>query len=69
VFYKYVRALEFDDLPDYEGLRQLFRGLAEKVGIEYDGVFDWTLGERRKRRRTCAACSGKVHKNAKKPWV
>ena len=28
VFYKYVRALEFEDLPDYEGLRVLFRGLA-----------------------------------------
>jgi hypothetical protein len=24
--------LEFDDLPDYEGLRNLFRGLAERMG-------------------------------------
>ncbi|KAF5313894.1 hypothetical protein D9619_013009 [Psilocybe cf. subviscida] len=42
VLYRYARTLEFDDLPDYEGLRQLFRGLAEREGIEYDGVFDWS---------------------------
>lgn len=42
VLYRYARSLEFDDLPDYEGLRKLFSGLAERVGIEYDGVYDWT---------------------------
>ena len=43
VLYRYARTLEFDDLPDYEGLRNLFRGLAKRVGVEYDGVFDWTV--------------------------
>ncbi|KAG6845721.1 hypothetical protein H0H87_004987 [Tephrocybe sp. NHM501043] len=43
VLYQYARGLEFDDLPDYEGLRNLFRGLAKKVGVEYDDVFDWTV--------------------------
>ncbi|KAK1218437.1 hypothetical protein PQX77_018901 [Marasmius sp. AFHP31] len=43
VFYKYTRTLSFTDLPDYDGLRALFRGLAERAGIKYDGVFDWTL--------------------------
>ncbi|KAJ2932704.1 hypothetical protein H1R20_g4395, partial [Candolleomyces eurysporus] len=43
ILYTYARNLEFDDLPDYEGLRKCFRGLAEKLGIEYDGVFDWTV--------------------------
>lgn len=43
VLYKYARGLEFDDLPDYEGLRRLFRGLAERVGIEYDDIYDWTV--------------------------
>ncbi|KAI0695664.1 kinase-like protein [Cerioporus squamosus] len=71
IFYKYVRALEFDDLPDYEGLRTLFRGLAERQGIEYDGVFDWCVprpgessrssgeadGPARKRKRVCRSCS------------
>ncbi|KAG6821053.1 hypothetical protein H0H93_007212 [Arthromyces matolae] len=43
VLYKYARGLEFDDLPDYEGLRNLFRGLAERMGVEYDNIFDWTV--------------------------
>ncbi|KAF5378093.1 hypothetical protein D9615_007600 [Tricholomella constricta] len=43
VLYRYARGLEFDDLPDYEGLRALFRGLAERVEVEYDSVFDWTV--------------------------
>ncbi|KAG6811326.1 hypothetical protein H0H92_007990 [Tricholoma furcatifolium] len=43
ILYKYARGLEFDDLPDYDGLRNLFHGLAEKIGMEYDNVFDWTL--------------------------
>ena len=42
VLYRYARSLEFDDLPDYEDLRNLFRGLAKCVGIEYDGVYDWS---------------------------
>lgn len=45
VLYRYARTLEFDDLPDYEGLRNLFRGLADRVGVVYDGVFDWTVPE------------------------
>jgi casein kinase I family protein HRR25 len=32
VFYRYTRGLEFDDLPDYTGLRRLFRGLARRTG-------------------------------------
>jgi casein kinase I family protein HRR25 len=43
VLYRYARSLEFDDLPDYEGLRKLFKGLGERVGIEYDGIYDWTV--------------------------
>ncbi|KAK0474924.1 kinase-like domain-containing protein [Armillaria novae-zelandiae] len=43
VLYRYARSLSFDDLPDYEGLRELFRGLAKRVDVEYDGVFDWTV--------------------------
>ncbi|KAF7313236.1 hypothetical protein MKEN_01010300 [Mycena kentingensis (nom. inval.)] len=43
VLYRYARGLEFDDLPDYEGLRALFRGLAERLDISYDGEFDWSV--------------------------
>lgn len=60
-FYKYARGLEFEDLPDYDGLRALFRGLAARQGIEYDGVFDWTLGKNRgHKKRYCAACAART---------
>ncbi|EMD35830.1 hypothetical protein CERSUDRAFT_115761 [Gelatoporia subvermispora B] len=60
IFYKYVRGLEFEDLPDYDGLRVLFRGLAEAHGIEYDGVFDWNVPKpgaaKQKAKRVCRTC-------------
>ena len=43
VLYPYARSLEFDDLPDYEGLRNLFRGLADRMTVEYGGVYDWSV--------------------------
>ncbi|KAH7923609.1 kinase-like protein [Leucogyrophana mollusca] len=43
VFFEYARGLKFGDLPDYEGLRELFRGLVGRVGVQYSGVSDWTL--------------------------
>ena len=64
-FYRYVRGLEFYDLPDYEGLRRLLRGLAIREKIEFDGRFDWIRDrhwhERRastgsSRVRSCRAC-------------
>ena len=75
IFYRYVRGLGFDDLPDYEGCRKLFRGLAEREGIDYDGVFDWTVvGDRvwrkgshsrrssgsSRHRRFCEACQARA---------
>ena len=66
LFYRYTRALEFEDLPDYEGCRNLFRGLAKREGIEYDGVFDWSVASSKvwrrnsgKRKRYCAACAAR----------
>lgn len=43
VLYRYARGLEFDDLPDYAGLRALFRGLGDRLDIAYDDVFDWSV--------------------------
>ncbi|KAF9474494.1 kinase-like protein [Pholiota conissans] len=67
VLYRYARTLEFDDLPDYEGLRKLFKGLAERVGVEYDGVFDWTVpskadGGKRHGSRSASESSGGGHR-------
>lgn len=50
IFYTYVRGLEFGDLPDYEGLRKLLRGLGERAGVKYDGNLDWIRARDRKPR-------------------
>lgn len=53
VFYRYTRDLAFDETPDYQWCRDLFRGLAKRRRIEYDGEFDWSMaGERIWRRRS-----------------
>lgn len=63
VLFRYARGLEFDDLPDYKGLRDMFAGLAKRNGIVYDGVFDWSKGRGGKfghgRKRACEACNQK----------
>ena len=38
-----VRALEFEDRPDYTALRNIFRELFYKLGFEYDYQFDWRV--------------------------
>ncbi|KAI0791370.1 kinase-like domain-containing protein [Abortiporus biennis] len=47
-FYTYIRGLDFYDEPDYDGLRDMLRGLAKKHGIEYDGQFDWMVSKPKK---------------------
>lgn len=36
-----VRALAFDERPDYDALRQIFKDLFYQSGFEYDYNFDW----------------------------
>lgn len=40
-YLNYVRSLRFDDRPDYNYLRGLFRDLYERLGFPHDDVFDW----------------------------
>ena len=41
MFLNYSRGLRFDEVPDYDYLRRLFRDHAKKHGIVYDWKFDW----------------------------
>ena len=41
-YLSYVRALQFDEEPDYAYLRKLFRDLFIRNGFQYDGIYDWT---------------------------
>ena len=70
VLYRYARGLEFDDLPDYKGLREMFRSLARRHGVAYDGWFDWGKGRAGKGisrgkgvMNTCRACEACNQKN------
>lgn len=43
LLYKYATNLGHGDEPDYEGLRAMFRALAGRKGVEYDGEYDWSV--------------------------
>lgn len=42
IYMDYVRTLFFDQKPDYDYLRSLFRGLFNRNGFVYDYKFDWS---------------------------
>lgn len=42
-FLKYVKALRFEQTPDYEYCRNLFRNCFDEAGFEDDGIWDWEL--------------------------
>ena len=43
MYLNYCRALQFEEVPDYVYLRQLFRLLFRTMNLQYDYVFDWTV--------------------------
>jgi len=43
MYLNYCRAQRFDDKPDYNYLRRLFRELFYRKGYTQDYIFDWTL--------------------------
>ena len=42
-YLQYCRNLRFEEKPDYNYLRGLFRGLLESSGYKADGKYDWVL--------------------------
>ncbi|KAK5202406.1 hypothetical protein LTR41_011842 [Exophiala xenobiotica] len=44
-YMNYVRNLRYEDQPDYQHLRDMFKKLFRRQGLEYDDVFDWTVRE------------------------
>ncbi len=39
----YVKALRFDDRPDYGYLKRLLRQAMIREGLHYDFLFDWSF--------------------------
>ena len=42
-YFQICRSLRFEDKPDYNHLRKLFRDLFIREGYQYDYLFDWTI--------------------------
>ena len=40
-YFEHVRSLRFEDRPDYDYLKRLFRELFFRKGFSYDNIFDW----------------------------
>lgn len=43
-YFKLVRGLDFEQVPDYAGYRKMFRDLICNLGYIYDYKYDWTDG-------------------------
>ncbi|PWZ24877.1 Casein kinase 1-like protein 2 [Zea mays] len=42
-YFHYCRSQRFEDAPDYQYLKNLFRDLFIREGFQFDYVFDWTI--------------------------
>ncbi|CAH8338218.1 unnamed protein product [Eruca vesicaria subsp. sativa] len=42
-YFHYCRSLRFEDKPDYNYLKRIFRDLFVREGFQLDYVFDWTI--------------------------
>jgi len=42
-YLNYCKGLDFEEEPDYDYLRQLFRSLFQRQNYSYDYIFDWNL--------------------------
>ena len=43
LYFDHVKSLGFEDRPDYDYLKRLFRDLFYHEGFEFDSVYDWDL--------------------------
>lgn len=50
-YFSSVRALRFEERPDYAHLRGLLKGLLLREGHECDFVFDWTVPDRQSKEK------------------
>lgn len=51
LYFEHTRSLKFDDRPDYDYLKRLFRELFFRKGFSYDNMFDWEIQNLPKERR------------------
>lgn len=61
VYLNYTRSLRFDDKPDYNYLRRIFRDLFVREGFQYDYIFDWTVYKFQQNALAIAHAAGAVN--------
>lgn len=42
-YFDHVKNLKFEDRPDYDYLKRLFRELFFRKGFSYDSMYDWEI--------------------------
>ncbi|KZV81346.1 kinase-like protein [Exidia glandulosa HHB12029] len=45
IYLNYVRKLGFEETPDYDFLRDLFKKVLKNIGEVDDSIYDWTVGQ------------------------
>lgn len=41
-FFRYCRSLKFSQAPDYDYLKNIFKGCMARNHLKEDGIFDWS---------------------------
>ena len=45
LFLNYTKSIRFEDKPDYNYLKRIFKELFFKMGFQMDFVYDWNLNK------------------------
>lgn len=48
-YFKYIRSLKFESMPDYSYLKKLFRRGLKQRGLECDYNYDWVMKKEKRR--------------------
>jgi casein kinase I family protein HRR25 len=60
IYLNYARSLRFDDKPDYDYLRKIFRDLFVREGLQFDYIFDWTVYKYQKNAQAIALAASQA---------
>jgi hypothetical protein len=52
-YFKYIRSLQFDQTPEYDYLKSLFKAASNKLDIKLDYKYDWEDSSNNKKKFNC----------------
>ena len=68
-YMNYCKSLQFEQMPDYQYLRGLFRDLFEKCGYDNDNMYDWIIVKQHRDKRRSASSNQSLRINGKSDHV